>query len=79
MQRGVTSDVAESMVERRMNDFKWKLSLLSQCHIMYKWGTVGDILRAAGVEVTGFERFEVGEGIQTLESDFAYDEAAMVS
>ena len=37
--------------------------------------TVGEAAKAAGVEITGFIRLEVGEGIEKQEEDFAAEVA----
>ncbi|EHH8447058.1 elongation factor Ts, partial [Klebsiella pneumoniae] len=39
--------------------------------------TVGQLLKEHNAEVTGFIRFEVGEGIEKVETDFAAEVAAM--
>ncbi len=39
--------------------------------------SVGDFLKANGATVSGFVRFEVGEGIEKVETDFAAEVAAM--
>jgi elongation factor Ts len=41
--------------------------------------TVGKLVAAAGASVTGFIRFEVGEGIEKEEVDFAAEVAAQVA
>ena len=47
----------------------WQLRFLLQ--------TVGQLLKEHNAEVTGFIRFEVGEGIEKVETDFAAEVAAM--
>ncbi len=39
--------------------------------------SVGDLLKEKGATVSGFLRFEVGEGIEKVETDFAAEVAAM--
>ena len=40
--------------------------------------TVGKLVQAAGASVTGFIRFEVGEGIEVEKVDFADEVAAQL-
>ena len=40
--------------------------------------TVGKLVAAAGAEVLGFTRFEVGEGIEVEKVDFAAEVAAQL-
>ncbi|MCX9457960.1 elongation factor Ts, partial [Vibrio cholerae] len=39
--------------------------------------SVGDLLKEKGANVVSFVRFEVGEGIEKVEADFAAEVAAM--
>lgn len=39
--------------------------------------TVGDLLKENNAEIINFVRFEVGEGIEKVEADFAAEVAAM--
>jgi elongation factor Ts len=40
--------------------------------------TVGDLVKEAGAEVVGFQRFEVGEGIEKKTMSFAEEVKAQV-
>ncbi|MFV2519449.1 elongation factor Ts, partial [Escherichia coli] len=67
----------EKMVEGRMKKFTGEVSLNGQPFVMEPSKTVGQLLKEHHAEVTGFIRFEVGEGIETVETDFAAEVAAM--
>lgn len=81
---GKPEAIIEKMVEGRMRKFYEEVALLSQAFVMNPDQTVGEAVKAvaadagAPVEVTGFVRFQLGEGIEKEESDFAAEVAAAV-
>ncbi|MDG2953810.1 translation elongation factor Ts [Bisgaard Taxon 10/6] len=75
MQSGKPREIAEKMVEGRMRKFTGEVSLTGQPFVMDPAQSVGDFLKAAGATVSGFVRFEVGEGIEKVEEDFAAEVA----
>lgn len=77
MQSGKPREIAEKMVEGRMKKFTGEVSLTGQPFVMDPSKSVGEFLKESGAEVTNFVRFEVGEGIEKVESDFAAEVAAM--
>ncbi|QIQ20474.1 translation elongation factor Ts [Zophobihabitans entericus] len=77
MQSGKPREIAEKMVEGRMRKFTGEISLTGQQFVMDPSKTVGDLLKEKNATVTGFIRFEVGEGIEKAEVDFAAEVAAM--
>ncbi len=77
MQSGKPREIAEKMVTGRMNKFTGEISLTGQPFIMEPSKSVGDLLKEHNAKVTGFIRFEVGEGIEKVEADFAAEVAAM--
>ncbi|UDW83038.1 translation elongation factor Ts [Pasteurella canis] len=77
MQSGKPREIAEKMVEGRMKKFTGEVSLTGQPFVMDPSKSVGDFLTENGADVTNFIRFEVGEGIEKVESDFAAEVAAM--
>lgn len=79
MQSGKPKEIAEKMVEGRMKKFTGEVSLTGQPFVMEPSKTVGQLLKEHNAEVTGFIRFEVGEGIEKVETDFAAEVAAMSS
>ncbi len=77
MQSGKPREIAEKMVEGRMKKFTGEVSLTGQAFVMDPSKTVGQLLKEKNADVTRFIRFEVGEGIEKAESDFAAEVAAM--
>ncbi|MEY8711006.1 translation elongation factor Ts [Mangrovibacter phragmitis] len=77
MQSGKPREIAEKMVEGRMRKFTGEISLTGQNFVMDPSKTVGQLLKEHNADVTGFIRFEVGEGIEKAEVDFAAEVAAM--
>ena len=51
------------------------MTLLNQKFVINPDLTVADAAKEAGVEVLGFVRMEVGEGIEKVEEDFAAEVA----
>ncbi|ODQ00149.1 MULTISPECIES: translation elongation factor Ts [Salinivibrio] len=76
MQSGKPAEIAEKMVVGRMKKFTGEISLTGQAFVMDPAQTVGQMLKEKGAEVTNFIRFEVGEGIEKEEVDFAAEVAA---
>ncbi|MBS9439363.1 elongation factor Ts [Photorhabdus noenieputensis] len=77
MQSGKPREIAEKMVSGRMNKFTGEISLTGQNFVMDPSKTVGDLLKENNAKVTNFIRYEVGEGIEKVETDFAAEVAAM--
>lgn len=77
MQSGKPREIAEKMVEGRMRKFTGEVSLTGQAFVMDPSKTVGDLLNEKKASVSAFLRFEVGEGIEKVEVDFAAEVAAM--
>ncbi|XMR31141.1 translation elongation factor Ts [Escherichia coli] len=77
MQSGKPREIAEKMVIGRMNKFTGEISLTGQHFVMDPSKTVGELLKENNADVINFVRFEVGEGIEKVEADFAAEVAAM--
>ncbi|MEY4475182.1 MAG: translation elongation factor Ts [Pseudomonadota bacterium] len=77
IESGKPRDIAEKMVEGRMRKFTGEVSLTGQNFVMDPGKTVGDLLKENNANVVNFIRFEVGEGIEKVETDFAAEVAAM--
>lgn len=81
---GKPEAIIEKMVEGRMRKFYEEVALLSQAFVINPDQTVGEAVTAAAaeagapVEIAGFVRFQLGEGIEKEESDFAAEVAAAV-
>ncbi len=76
---GKPEDIVAKMVEGRIRKFLAEVSLLDQPFVKDGNSKVGDLVKQAGVEVTRFLRYEVGEGIEVEETDFAAEVAAQLA
>ena len=72
---GKPEAVIEKMIEGRMKKFLAEVTLLNQAFVINPDLTVGAAAKEAGVEITGFTRLEVGEGIVVEKEDFAAEVA----
>ncbi len=72
---GKPDNVIEKMIEGRMKKYFEEVTLLNQKFVMNPDVTVGQAAADAGLEVTGYVRMEVGEGIEKVEEDFAAEVA----
>ncbi|WP_257285800.1 translation elongation factor Ts [Endozoicomonas sp. SESOKO1] len=70
-QSGKPANIIEKMIEGRISKFLAESSLVEQPFVKDPDTTVGALASKAGATVTGFVRFEVGEGIEKEEVDFA--------
>ena len=75
---GKPAEIVEKMIEGRVNKFLKEGSLVDQPFVKDPDTTVGKLVAAGGAEIVGFVRFEVGEGIEKEEVDFAAEVAAQV-
>ena len=76
---GKPEQVIEKMIIGRMKKFLSEVTLLGQSFVVNPDLTVEAAAKEAGVEITGFARLEVGEGIEKKEEDFAAEVAKMNS
>lgn len=72
---GKPEAVIEKMITGRMKKFMAEVTLLNQQFVVNPDLTVGAAAKEAGAEITGFIRFEVGEGIEKKQEDFAAEVA----
>ncbi|GAB5382055.1 MAG: translation elongation factor Ts [Aliiglaciecola sp.] len=79
IQSGKPADIAEKMVSGRMKKFTGEISLTGQPFVKDPSTSVGDMLKSKGADVVNFVRFEVGEGIEKKEEDFAAEVAAQMA
>ena len=68
---GKPAEIVEKMVTGRINKFLKEITLLGQPFVKDPDVTVGKLLGGAGATVTSFVRFEVGEGIEKKQENFA--------
>ena len=74
-QSGKPEKAIEMMVAGRWRKYCEEFTLLKQKFVMDPDQTVGAIADKAGIEILGFARLEVGEGIDKNEEDFAAEVA----
>ena len=82
---GKPQEIAEKMVEGRMKKYYQEVVLLEQTSVIDGETRIADVVSKAGkdagsdIALTGFVRFNLGEGIEREESDFAAEVAAQLS
>ena len=75
---GKPAEIIEKMVSGRVRKFLEEISLTKQAFVKDPDVTVGQLVAKAGGEVVSFTRYEVGEGIEKEEVDFAAEVAAQL-
>ena len=75
---GKPEQVIEKMIMGRMKKFIAESTLLNQSFVVNPDLTVEAAAKEAGIEITGFVRLEVGEGIEVEKEDFAAEVAKAV-
>ncbi|MGI9213596.1 MAG: translation elongation factor Ts [Methylococcaceae bacterium] len=75
---GKPANIIEKMVEGRIQKFLSEITLVGQPFVKDPDQTVGKLLNAQGASVVRFVRFEVGEGIEKVETNFAEEVMAQV-
>ena len=74
---GKPEAIIDKMIVGRINKFYGEVCLLEQVFVIDGENKVAKAASNAGVEVTGFVRFGIGEGIEKVEEDFAAEVAAV--
>ena len=75
---GKPPEIAEKMVQGRIRKYLGEITLLGQPFVKDPDKSVGKLLQAAGASVTYFQRYEVGEGIEKKQENFADEVMAQV-
>jgi len=75
---GKPEQVIEKMIQGRMKKFLAEVTLLGQSFVVNPHLTVGEAAQECGVEINGFVRLEVGEGLEKKQEDFAAEVAAQL-
>lgn len=75
---GKPPEIIEKMVQGRINKYLAEITLVGQPFVKDPDQTVGALLKSKGASVVRFVRFEVGEGIEKEESNFAEEVMAQV-
>ncbi|MBF2755650.1 MAG: elongation factor Ts [Gammaproteobacteria bacterium AqS3] len=77
-EEGKPPEIAEKMVEGRLRKFLGEVCMVDQPYVLDTEKKVGQVLQAAGAELLGFVRFEVGEGIERADTDFVAEVQAQL-
>ena len=75
---GKPEAVIEKMIAGRMKKWLAEVTLLGQSFVVQPDQTVREAVKEAGVEIVGFVRMEVGEGIEKADVDFAAEVAKAI-
>ncbi|QWF71752.1 elongation factor Ts [Methylomonas paludis] len=78
LESGKPAAIVEKMIDGRIAKFLAEVTLLGQPFIKDDSVTVGKLLTSKGNSVVRFARFEVGEGIEKKEENFAEEVMAQV-
>jgi elongation factor Ts len=82
---GKTQEIAEKMVEGRIRKFFSEVVLAEQTFVIDNETKIAQVIENAAkeigspIELTGFARLELGEGIEKKEEDFAAEVAAVAA
>ncbi|ELK44771.1 translation elongation factor Ts [Halobacillus sp. ACCC02827] len=71
LNEGKPANIVEKMVEGRINKFFEEICLLDQSFVKDPDQKVKQFVASTGGQITGFDRFEVGEGMEKREENFA--------
>ena len=78
LESGKPAEIVEKMIGGRISKFLAEITLVGQPFIKDDSMTVGKLLSSKGNSVVRFARFEVGEGIEKKEENFAEEVMAQV-
>ena len=76
---GKPEEIVEKMISGRLRKFVAEVSLLEQQFVKDPETTIRELLKEVGADIVQFVRYEVGEGIEKAEDDFAAEVAAQLS
>ena len=75
---GKPEEIVEKMISGRLRKFVAEVSLLEQPFVKDPENKVSDLLQEVGADIVKFVRYEVGEGIEKEDEDFAAEVAAQL-
>lgn len=78
LESGKPAEIIEKMVSGRIKKFLAEVTLVGQPFVKDDKVTVGELVKSKGNAVIRFTRFEVGEGIEKKEENFAEEVMAQV-
>ena len=76
---GKPEEIVEKMISGRLRKFVAEVSLLEQQFVKDPEIKICDLLKEGCADVVQFVRYEVGEGIEKEEGDFAAEVAAQLN
>lgn len=75
---GKPEKIIEKMVGGRIEKYYKEVCLVDQAYIKGDDESIGNLLKEAGAEVVRFVRYEMGEGLEKRQDDFAAEVAAQI-
>ena len=79
LESGKPPEIVEKMISGRIKKFLAENSLTEQNFVKDSDVTVGKLVAAADAEIAAFARFEVGDGFEVAQVDFAEEVAAQLN
>jgi len=79
MKEGKPENIAEKMVIGRLNKFLKDICLVNQPFIKEQKQSVNDYLKSKNTNIIDYIRFEVGDGIEKKEEDFAKEVMSQIN
>lgn len=76
---GKPMEIIEKMIQGRLRKYLAEITLLGQPFVKDGDKTVAQLLKESGATVASFARYEVGEGIEKKQEDFAAEVMAQVN
>lgn len=65
------ADILEKIISGKINKIVKEVTLYGQPYVLNPDQSVEQVVKAAGADVIGFQRMEVGEGIEKIVEDYA--------
>ena len=78
MNEGKPAEIAEKMVQGRINKFYGEICLLEQAFVKDPDMKISQLLESKGAKINNFARLEKGEGIEKVEENFAEEVAKQI-
>ena len=79
LESGKPENIVDKIIEGRVRKYLEEVTLNGQPYVIDTDTTVGKLLEKSGATVIGFTRFEVGEGIEKKQEDFAAEVMAQIN
>lgn len=79
LESGKPENIIDKIIDGRVRKYLQEVTLNGQPYVIDTDVTVGKMLEKAGAKVVAFTRFEVGEGIEKKQEDFAAEVMAQIN